>query len=404
MAYLYINSKGTPWRKHSYSAGNTFDQCPRKYFLQKVLGWKERDNKARFQFGKALENAIQWYHEHNGEGAIEHFTNEWMGHSTNMELQFTRVEKDWKNLLEIGIEMLKLYAIRQPHLPIPMGGQTLFQREFAKEVFPGDPNYGEIEDAGKLDIVAYVDPVHPMLPKLNWKPEYGPFRPVIVDIKTAGQDFPELYGIAAYDTQLRRYSWLSGIRDVALLWFVKKGRSFQKGSSITLLEDAGNLKAGSEAVIAQVDGDDLVLVSNDFLIGEMEKAQGQKNGKTEQTNAAKERRDEWLRVNGLRVPSDIVTKQRLQFNAGYVTIESAQDAGAIAARQIVNIVNAWKQHTQGGNGYPNTFGIRYPHDDRSDPYFQAFILGDENFKKLNFTKSDEDTLDDLFDDGDGEVL
>ena len=70
MAFLYINSKGNPWRKHSYSAGNTFDQCPRKYFLQKVMGWKERDNKARFQFGKALENAVQWFHEHNGEGMI----------------------------------------------------------------------------------------------------------------------------------------------------------------------------------------------------------------------------------------------------------------------------------------------------------------------------------------------
>ena len=405
MAFLYINSKGQPWRKHSYSAGNTFDQCPRKYFLQKVQGWREKDNKARFQFGKALENAIQWYHENNGNlaGTLDKFRGEWMANADNKELQYTRVEKDWANCLTIGLEMLKLYALRQPSLPIPMGGHTLFQREFAKEVFPGDPTYGEIEDAGKLDIVAYVDPMHPMLPKLNWKPEYGPFRPVIVDIKTAGQDFPELYGIAAYDTQLRRYSWLSGIRDVALLWFVKKGRSLQKGSSVTLLEAAGNFGAGSEAVIAQLDGDDAVLVANDFMIEEMEKAQGKKpDGKTDQTNAAKARRDAWLAEHGVRVPTDILTKQRLQFNAGYVTIESAQDAGSIAARQIVNIVNAWKIHEKGGNGYENKFGIRYPHDDRSDPYFQAFILGDENFKNLNFTKSDEDVLDDLFDDDNGD--
>ncbi len=141
---------------------------------------------------------------------------------------------------------MKLYALRQPSLPIPLGGQTVFQREYAKEVFPGDETYGEIEDMGKLDIIAFVAPDHPLLPKLNWRPEYGAFRPIIVDIKTAGNDFPEQYGIAAHDTQLRRYSWLSGIRDVSLLWFVKKGLTIQKGYSVTLLEDAGFMKAGLE--------------------------------------------------------------------------------------------------------------------------------------------------------------
>ncbi len=399
MAFLYINSKGTPWKKHSYSAGNVFDQCPKKYYLQKILGWREKDTKARFQFGKALETAIQHHHEHNGEGAINRFMTEWSQYSGNKELQYTRVERDWQTLLKTGMDMMKLYIIRQPSLPIPMGGQVVFQREYSKEVFPNDPNYGEIEDAGKLDILAYVDPQHPLLPKLDWRPEYGPFRPLIIDIKTAGQDFPEAYGIAAYDTQLRRYSWQSGFRDVALLWFVKKGHSLQKGSSVTLLEDAGAFKAGQEAVVAQVEEDEVLLVANDFLVEEMERAQGKKpDGKTDQTKAAKERRNVWLNIFGVRVPSELVTKQRLQFNAGYVTIESANEAGQIAARQIVNIVNAWKS-----NQYPNTFGIRYPHDDRSDPYFRAFVLGDEEFKKLMFTKTDEETMDDLFADIESEV-
>ena len=93
-----------------------------------------------------------------------------------------------------------------------------------------------------------------------------------------------------------------------------------------------------------------------------------------------------------------ITKQRLQFNAGYVTIESAEDAGKIAQGQIVRIVNAWQNDT-----YPNTFGVRYPKDDRSDPYFRAFVLNDEAFKQQNFTKSDEDI--DLFaeEDNDGEL-
>jgi hypothetical protein len=402
MAFLYVNSKGQAWRKHSYSAGNTWAQSPLKYYLQKILGWKEVENKARFALGKAFENAIQWHHEHNGEGAVERFKQEWQVYADNKELQYTKVEKDWANCLKIGIDWIKLYIIRQPSLPIPMGGQTSFQREFSREVFVGDPTYGEIEDAGKLDIVAYVDPQHPLLPKLDWKPEYGPLRPLIIDIKTAGQDFPEAYGIAAYDTQLRRYSWQSGIRDVALLWFVKKSLTLQKGSSVTLLEAAGNFKAGDEAVIAQIDEDDVILVANDFLVEEMEKAQGKKpDGKTDQTKAAKERRDIWLQQFGVKVPSEIITKQRLQFNAGYVTIESAEDAGQIAKNQIVQIVNAWHQKSNGNqHAYANTFGIRFPHDDRQDPYFRAFVLGDEAYKNLTFTKSDEDTLDDLFKDND----
>jgi hypothetical protein len=392
MAFLYINSKGNPWRKHSYSAGNTFDQSPKKYFLQKVLGWREKDNKARFQLGKAFETAIQHHHENNGTGAIERFTAEWTANKDNKELQYTKVEKDWATCLRAGIEALKLYIIKQPSLPIPIGGQAIFQREFSKEVFPGDPNYGEIEDAGKLDIIAYVEPDHALLPKLNWKPEYGPLRPIIVDIKTSGIDFPEQYGLAAYDVQLRRYSWLSGIRDVALLVWVKKGHSLQKGSSVALLEDAGQFKAGQELVIAQMDGEEAILVANDFMIEEMERAQGKKpDGKTDQTNAAKARRDVWLQQFGVKVPTEILTKQRIQFNAGYVTVESANEAGMIAARQITNIVTAW--HTK---QWPSSFGIRYPHDDKSDPYFRAFILGDEAYRDQNFTKSDEDTLDDLF--------
>ena len=423
MAYLYINSKGTPWRKHSYSAGNTFDQCPLKYKLQKIEGWKEKENKARFMFGRAFENAVQWYHEHDGDlgSAIQRFCEEWQPHVFNKELQYTKVEKDWATCRLIGIDWLKLYAIRQPGLPIPLGGQTLFQREFAKEVFPGDENYGEIEDAGKLDIISYVDPSHPMLAKLDWKPEYGPLRPIIVDIKTAGQDFPEAYGLAAFDTQLRRYSWLSGIRDVALLWFVKKSLNLQKGSGVTLLEEAGTFKAGQEVVVVYIQDQPkpkkptkkdpnpepeappipvgVYLVANDSIVEQAEKAQGYREGTTDldTTNEAKDRKYAWLRANATRVDENQITKQRLQFNAGYVSKDSADDAGEIAGRQIIDIVNAWKR-----NAFPNTFGIRYPHDDRSDPYFQAFVLGDEKFKELNFIKSDETSLDELFADNEGE--
>src|SRR5208282_4553586 len=139
MAFLYIGSTGKPWRKHSYSAGNTWDQSPKKYYLQKIQGWKERDNLARFALGKAFETALQFHHENNGEGGIQKFIQEWQPHSANKDLKYTKVEKDWGTCQRIGIDWMRLYIIRQPSLPIPLGGQTLFQREYSKEVFVGDP-------------------------------------------------------------------------------------------------------------------------------------------------------------------------------------------------------------------------------------------------------------------------
>jgi hypothetical protein len=372
MPCLYVNSKGKPWRKHSYSAGNTYDQSPLKYYLQKIQGWREIENKARFLFGRALEESIQWHHDHEGIGALEDFQHRWAQHKDRKDLLYTATEKDWQTLNLDGQEMIMLYKIMQPKLPIPLGGCSVFQREIAKEVFPGDPNYGEIEDAGKLDIITYVQPDHPMLEPVTWNPQDGAYRSLIVDIKTSGVDFPEQSGIASFDTQLRRYSWLSGIRDVALLVFKKTGRSLRKGSKVTLLGDAHSVKsfkidyeAGQEVFIAEAGDETSLIVPSENLGKEY----------------------------GIPVPNSILTRQRLQFLTGRVTEKSAAEAGEIAARQIVQIVNSWKN-----NSWPNTFGIRYPHDDRNDPYFRAFVLEDEMFKEQNFTKTDEENFDDLLED------
>lgn len=364
MAHLYINNKGTAWRKHSYSAGNDFDQCPYKYYLRRVLGWKERDNKARFLFGKALEESIQFHHDHNGEGALDDFLRRWAIHKETPDISYTRVEKDWATCNQMGSDMIRLYVAMQPKLPIPLGGESVFQREYAKEVFPNDDNYGGIEDAGKLDIVCYVDPGHALLPKIDWKPEQGNFRPLIVDIKTSAMDFPEQPGMASFDAQLRRYSWLSGIEDVAFLWFKKSGLGYKRGYSVTFIEPCGTFQPGDEGIISKVDGDHAWVVKEEFMLAH---------------------------ESGTQVPLSSLTRQRMQFNAGRVSQASADDAGKIAARQIVQIVNACKQKQ-----WPNTFGIRYPKDDRNDGYFRAFILKDEAFKDHNFTKSDETDFDHFF--------
>lgn len=342
-------------------------------------------------FGKALEESIQFHHDHNGEGALEDFKRRWNVHQGNGNISYTDQEKNWETCMKMGTDMIRLYVAMQPSLPIPLGGGSVFQREYAKEVFPNDPNYGGIEDAGKLDVVCYVDPSHPKLPKIDWNPRLGPVRPIIVDIKTSAVDFPEQPGMAGFDLQLRRYSWLSGIRDVCLLWFKKSGLGYKKGYSATFINPIAQFVSGQECVIAKVEEDSAWVVYNDFMLVEMDKAQGKKGDKLDQTDLAKQRALDWLKQNGTLTPLENLTRQRLQFNAGLVSEQSAKDAGQVAARQIMAIVNSWNTKQ-----WPNTFGIRYPKDDRNDSYFRAFVLGDQVYKEQNFTKSDEQTFDDLF--------
>ena len=213
MGFLYLNSRGDAWHKHSYSAGLDWESSPLKYKLRRIDGWKEKDTKASFKFGRALESAIQFHHENGGKGGMEEFLRLWAQHKDDKDVVYTKTENDWASLNRAGKEMMILYQIRQPALPIPLAS-SIFQREYEKEVFPEHPELGGITHAGKLDIVVRVDPAHPLLSKVQWKDSYGAFRTAIVDIKTSALDFDERQGMCAFDSQLRNYSWLTGIRDV----------------------------------------------------------------------------------------------------------------------------------------------------------------------------------------------
>jgi len=358
------------------------------------MGWRQKDTNAALLFGRALEDAIQFYHETNRRSGEDEFIRLWTL-AKDKTLVYTKKEVSWESLLRAGREMMRLYAIRQPSLPIPI--DTIFQRAFAKEIFPGNEKYGGIEFYAKLDMIAYAPPDHPMLPKMEWKESYGLLRPVIVDIKTSGIDLDDTFGIVGHDLQLRTYAWVKGSYDVAFLWFKKCGHKLKKGCSVTLLVDSDRFLAGDEAVIASVEGDSAYLVGNDDMIEEMRKAQGFREGTNslDTTKAAKARAAAWREANAVLVKGENITRQRMQFSAARVDPKSADDAGQIAADQIVRIVNAWE-----ANRWTNTFGVRFPHDDRKDPYFKAFVLRDNVFRDSMFEQKAEEDLNDYFDEPD----
>lgn len=385
MGFLFVDYKGQPKFRHSYSAGVEFDANPLKFYLRRIVGWGEKDTKAALLFGRALESAIQFFHENNGEGAAEEFARLWIVHKDKDELVYTKRERNWESLNRAGREMMQLYKIRQPGLPMPMS--TRFQREFTREVFPGDPKFGGIEFYGKLDAMPSVDPYHPLLTKIEWQDKYGLVRPVIIDIKTSGQDFSDSPGICAHDIQLRSYSWLTGKRDVGFLWFKKNLHEIEKGTSVTVLQDRGPFKAGEEAVVAHSnETDGTFIVHDDFVMDEMKKFVGDKPT----TKESKVRKMEFLENAATKVSPADLTRQRLQFNSGIVSIESAEDVGRHIGNQIARIVAAWDSKT-----WPNTFGVRFPHDDCQDPFFRAFIQNDTMFRDSFFEKKGEEPMDDF---------
>ena len=61
--HLYVNSKGYPVTRHSYSGGDAFQFCPQKYYLERVQGWSERQERAASKFGIALEAGVTFWHQ-----------------------------------------------------------------------------------------------------------------------------------------------------------------------------------------------------------------------------------------------------------------------------------------------------------------------------------------------------
>jgi len=398
MAFLYLRpSDGSPHHKHSYSAGVDFDASPLKYKLKKVDGWREKDNKASFKFGRALEQAMQFHCENGGEGGLAEFTRLWSEFEKEKDLTFTKTENDWASLNRSGRELMIIFGIILSTLPIPLDN-SIWQREIEKEVFPGHPEFGGITHAGKLDILTKVNPHHPLLPKIAWTEAMGLFRQLIIDIKTSALDFDERQGMCAFDSQLRNYSWLTGIRDVAFLWCKKSGHKLGKGRSVTLLTFSKKFKAGQEAVVAAMEDDEQCwIVRNDLELERMEEAQGRavgfggKKGKLLNNKDSSARKDAWLQENAECVDVGILSRQRIQFNAGIVKDQFADDAGAVVARQITGIVNCWKT-----NVWPMEFGVRFPKDSRKDSFFRAFVEEDKMYREQNFTKSSDGDFDDLF--------
>lgn len=344
MTILYKSASGREVTHASSSSLDTFKLCRRKFKLSRKDGWRQKDKRASLEFGKCIESAVQYYHDNglkSGDAPTE-FKRLWLKWS-EQPLVYTDQEGSWKDLYTMGSEMTRLYEILLPTLPIR---NPKWQLQFLKKLWPGT----QYDD---LEFMAYID----LLSTL----EDG--TRLIVDIKTAKSMLSVTPGMMALDGQLRKYAWVSGIRDVGFLNFVKaRPAEFKKGTNVTLLEDAGDWKAGTclvtykfiEAVSDPMTPSRL-LVGTAATVQLMDDLAENIKGKGG-TEAKAQLILDYLSNGGLiSVTREQVTKTRLQFVRGIIPEEDLSEIGTALGTDMFAVMAA-----QESGSYPKDGGVRFP--------------------------------------------
>lgn len=355
MAYIYKNYKDAEVNSWSYSSGQTFDFCREKFRLSKIAGWRQKGDTAASKFGVAIEDAIQHFHSDNlkPESGVEHFMLRWLQFREVPNLIYKEKEGSWAEFYQAGKELMALYELTLPTLPIV---KPDFQLRYSKEVFPGTELAG-ITTQGFVDMISRAPQVHPMLPKADIV-KGAQYRPVILDIKVSGKMLDANKELVQLDPQLRSYSWLSGIQDVGFLWFHRtKPYSYEKGTEITFLKESGKWTVGLRAVVYEYDDEKktaLLIAHHD--VERVKTAMSEIKGK-----GSKERKDalvsSYLIDETLtEVSVEIITKQKIRFVAVRISPEDIIEEGRVVAKQIVDAKQAADEDFWPKDGA----GVRFP--------------------------------------------
>jgi len=372
---LYKSTSGREVNAHSYSGGIEFKFCRRKYQLHRIVGWVEKGKHAALELGKCLESAIQYYHENGLKpgDCVEEWKRLWLKFS-DIEMTYTSQEDNWASIYRVGTDWAKLYEILLPTLPIR---NPKFQLEYRKEVFAGTG----------LEFLSYVD--------MLTTAEDG--SRAVVDIKSAKMSLDVEPNLLSLDPQLRRYAWITGIRDVAFLWFVKaKPNSYKKGTAVTLLEDEAGFKAGDSLVVYKTevqqeeDGADLlqVTLSQPETIQKMEeeldKISGKGSKEAKKKIIARYFEEKLLFV----VDGPSVTNTRLQYVKATIPAEDMDEIGDSIGQEMILIKDAADK-----GKFPKDGGVRWPNNQCTFCKYRGICLKDSNLRDQFLTqikKADSD--------------
>jgi hypothetical protein len=380
---LYKSASGREVNDLSYSAISDFEYCPELFRLSRIEGYKDKEKRAAFEFGKCVESAIQFYHENGlkpGDG-IDEFKRLWLKWES-IPLIFSEQEGSWFDLLGMGTSMLRLYEIFLPTLPIK---NPKFQLNYRKPLWPGT-NLDNLGFTSFIDLLSTLDDG----------------TRILVDIKTSKSPLDQTPGMVALDPQLKDYAWASGVREVAFLWLVKARPSYKKGDLVTLLNDTLDFNAGTDLTVAKFsaakdDKLEFVLLGTQESVRIMDETLDQISGK-----GATEKKEQvftqYLSDGRLcSVTKEDITKVRLQFLRAQVPEKDIPQAGQRIGNKTIEIKTAVET-----NFWPKTGGIRYPNTKCPNCRMRGLCLGrqdlvDRLLVKIGPKAEEKDWLEDLED-------
>ena len=179
---------------YSYTQISGYLRCPRQYRYRYMDGWQEKDTRASMIFGRCFEAALAGYFHSQDPAAVLY--KEWAA-SREAALVFGKNDS-WDKLLQQGVHLLHLFA-QEDRIRIPEPEKNL-QLKIFKTLSTGSEFVSYIDAVGELD-----------------------GKPYLIDWKTTTSRYPEEPGdLWSLDPQLICYSWMCGIRDVAMIVFVRK--------------------------------------------------------------------------------------------------------------------------------------------------------------------------------------
>ena len=345
MSFLYVSASGREVSHISYSALSDYNYCRQLFYLSRIAGYKDKDKRAAFEFGKCIEDAIQFFHANGCKpgDTTDEFKRLWLKWES-IPLVFTAQEGCWKDLYKVGSELARLYEVLLPTLPIR---NPKFQLNYEKELWPGS-------DLADLKFTSFVD-------MLVTAEDGGR---ILVDIKTAKTPLSLTPNLLTMDPQLKDYAWATGVKEVGFLWLVKaRPDSFKKGDKVTLLEDLGSWKAGQSVVVVKyIDpsvadpmGGPKALVGTEESVRIMDEQLDAISGKGSSEKKAQVQLDFLSDERIAFATRDLLTKTQIQFVRASIPEEDLPEVGQDIGDKTLRVKKSYEDKS-----WPKDGGVRFP--------------------------------------------
>jgi len=179
---------------YSYTQISQYLRCPRQYRYRYLEGWLEKDTRAATVFGRCFEQALAAYFPK--EDCTVALFKQWAAYK-HAALEYSKSDS-WDKMLQQGVCLLHLFA-QQNRVRIPEPSRDL-QRKIIHKLPDGNEFLAVVDALGEIDGRSHL---------IDWK-------------TTTSRYTEEPEGLWSLDPQLTCYSWITGIRPVSIVVFVRK--------------------------------------------------------------------------------------------------------------------------------------------------------------------------------------